>query len=984
MSNKARGTGTGSHQDDLSEVKSAGIPEGEELSIDPGSGDQLDPPDRWWDDSNEEEKELKKNRRVSDGDSSGGDSIRPVAREGAETKEERSEDIITEPEEAAEVMSISERVEDPDSDSPEVAILEGNDEIADEESSKNMTAEPEETAEVISTSKEEPEAELDSPENVLIEEGDEPPSEEDEDGVVDLAPLVKKSKPADDKSDFKELFGDGEKKSEEDSEIAEEVDLADVEEVEVVTDLEDLLEDDTEEGAPTEEKLAPIPVLAVAEKPKPVVLDEIEDDTADEDSSDQLEPLESLPTEVEADEPEKIGLGEMLDNADAVAPQKAEKQKRGCWTIFATLFFFLTLIVVVAIGVVGYLAWTRLGEFEAKITETAQSKLAEKGVFLDYAGWEYAFPRGLILNDITLYESEAKEVPLLKASDIGVNVDILGLIKDRSEVKTAEVSFAESSLTFFEGGEQVGGLNSIRAEILVSSELIQVERFSALIGGLRINASGHSFLPKSEPTQNVAASDGAATAALPIDFALLKQVEPWLEIQANGEPPQLDVQFSNETGVDDTNVVSVNARLSGRDFDWRGVSVSSVSGACRYESAENQVEVTSLQIGHGEGFVGGVFSIDLESKTLYVTKSQSTVDLVAVLSEYDSEWSDKLKSISLVDAPMIQLSGTVPMDSPDQANLMVDYDHRMGLVYHGEDRDLPLSELRGRFKLSSGSLETNNFAGRVLNGAVRINGTTRLTAESKPFSGLIEVSELPLEKVASYFELGDIGMTGNLFFDFRGIGYSDVLKVRGGGSLRIDDALLTGFPVIGPVQELLGKVIPAFGVKGTGMVSGAYIVESGVLMTNDLTVRQGGANLVVAGSLALESKNTDFTATASLDSALSKATGLEGKSVVVTGIGQVASPKLMLTDFPIDFASDKLNDILGTSPDTLQNLEGILGGEEDAMDMIQDQLEEASGIELPAEIGNLFKGILDAVTSEAAPVEVPAAVPLAPRAQPVE
>jgi hypothetical protein len=156
------------------------------------------------------------------------------------------------------------------------------------------------------------------------------------------------------------------------------------------------------------------------------------------------------------------------------------------------------------------------------------------------------------------------------------------------------------------------------------------------------------------------------------------------------------------------------------------------------------------------------------------------------------------------------------------------------------------------------------------------------------------------------------------------------------------------------------------------------------LITNDFTVSQGGARLVVAGSLALESKNTDFTATASLEPSLARATGLEGKSITVAGIGQVTSPKLSLKDFPLDFASDQLSSILGTTPDTLRSLQTILGDGDGALENIEEQLEDAAGVELPEGVGGLFREILDSAREGEAPAVEPdpeAAVP-APKPEP--
>ncbi|MDF2377756.1 MAG: hypothetical protein P1U81_16080, partial [Verrucomicrobiales bacterium] len=67
MSEKASGNGAKKRdprnsQDDLSG------PEGKEISLDPESGDLLEPVERWWNEETEEEKEDRRNRKAEPGE----------------------------------------------------------------------------------------------------------------------------------------------------------------------------------------------------------------------------------------------------------------------------------------------------------------------------------------------------------------------------------------------------------------------------------------------------------------------------------------------------------------------------------------------------------------------------------------------------------------------------------------------------------------------------------------------------------------------------------------------------------------------------------------------------------------------------------------------------------------------------------------------------------------------------------------------------
>jgi len=215
-------------------------------------------------------------------------------------------------------------------------------------------------------------------------------------------------------------------------------------------------------------------------------------------------------------------------------------------------------------------------------------------------------------------------------------------------------------------------------------------------------------------------------------------------------------------------------------------------------------------------------------------------------------------------------------------------------------------------------------------------------------------------------------MSGDLYLTFRGVGYSDVSRIRGGGTVRVDEAQLPSFPVIGPVQEMIGQVVPAFQFKENGAVSGAYLIESGTLLTNDFTIANSSANLLINGSVKLASQTTDFTALAGLNKPLALATGLEDKSIEVRGTGPLSEPTLTLSNFPVEFAAQNLNAILGTSPETLGSLTQILGGQENIAEVITGTIEEETGVDVGETVGALLQGFLAPAPAEEATTPEPA------------
>ena len=662
----------------------------------------------------------------------------------------------------------------------------------------------------------------------------------------------------------------------------------------------------------------------------------------------------------DGDESPDLGLGGVIANPSSVQRVEAPKKKKaGCWTMFATLFFILTLPIFLAVAVVGFIGWTKLDLLEPEITMVAQAELDKRGIYVDFERWEYQFPRGLVLKEVTLFQSEARQVPQMKLSDLGINVDIVGLIKGRTSFDAGEFSFQDSTLSFFHDGNQVAQIKEIDAEVLVSPGKVDLERFDGRFGGLLVRASGDITNPVRDSTggQNTAVVSDSEAFVLPLDFAMIEKIRPWLDVQANGKPPRLDVRFSSDGSAKS---LILSGSLNGSDFVWHGVPLKRASATFSYDAPANSLEVYSFQIDHGEGTLSGVASLDLVSKVLELENTESDVDLIALLSSFDAGMADKLKSVEVRDAPMIELSGSIPLADVVNSEVEVSYDHLLGIVYTKDSREFPVSRIKSFIKFSGGVITVEDTSCRVLDGDLAVGGTVRLASDNYPFSiSTLTLTDLPLSSFAKIFEVDSLGMGGEADLEFRGSGNADLASVRGGGSILVREAKLTAFPVIGKIQDFLGKVIPAFGVRKGDTLSGSYIVESGILLTNDLAITQVGAKVLVNGSVKLKPQTTDFTATASMDPAVVTGTSLEGKQVVITGEGPLREPEIKLKNFPVEFAAEELSSMLGTSPETLDQLKGLIEGEEGVAKMISEQLQEFVGDEnATPEIQGLIKGIL--------------------------
>lgn len=194
------------------------------------------------------------------------------------------------------------------------------------------------------------------------------------------------------------------------------------------------------------------------------------------------------------------------------------RKKAGCWTVFATLFFFAALLLIAVIGVAGWFAWSRLGDFETELRSRVRADLGEKGVFLDYGDWVYRFPRGLVFDEVTIFDDATRQRPLVRASAVGLNVDLLALAKTPGEFSAGEINFQDSSLSLFEAGDLVTTIERVEGEIFAGQESIRVDRISALLGGWQVTLRGIVTLPQetADPGESIAPALDAKAPSAPV------------------------------------------------------------------------------------------------------------------------------------------------------------------------------------------------------------------------------------------------------------------------------------------------------------------------------------------------------------------------------------------------------------------------------------------------------------------------------------
>ncbi len=572
----------------------------------------------------------------------------------------------------------------------------------------------------------------------------------------------------------------------------------------------------------------------------------------------------------------------------------------------------LTGLLIAALGTGLYLArhWLR-SELERRLLV----ELARQRIHLTYESASYHYTRGLVLEKVTLYETARREVPLLTCTELGFTFDVIDFAQQefRGDITTAFTT-RDAELTCFHAGGEVATIRNLNLEILGTRDEVSVERFRGEIGDLDFDVEGRILLSREERRhrsseerdRKLRETDTRKVA----DFAFFHDVMPWLTVTTgeDGSRPELSGTFVVDPKNE--NAVTVRGRFSGRQFTWRRIPLDSASVEFAFAEGDKRLVLPDFNLTYEGGLIAGEAVWDSGTHLVDVTRFQSSANLLGLLHRINPSLAPFAAMIVQEEHPLIKATGKLDLKHFWASDLELDYRQATGMTLLLNRGPLDLESISGRFRVAEGGLATESLVIGALGGRFEAGGRATLAESPLRYEGRLAVTGVPLQRVVDFYG-GGRELPGMLALDFEGSGGVAMAALNGKGTVSLNGAQLYEVPVIGPIQGLMGSVVPVFGDDRRSEMSASFAITDGVLESEDLEILADGTRVEVAGKLDLSNWQTDFEAEGKLVGALGLVTGLMSKALVVEGSGRVDELDIRLKNVPAEFASDAVRGVFG-------------------------------------------------------------------------
>ncbi len=309
----------------------------------------------------------------------------------------------------------------------------------------------------------------------------------------------------------------------------------------------------------------------------------------------------------------------------------------------------LRLLIVVAISaLIGggwYLARKGFGrQWRSRVVE----ELHKRGVEASIRRLTIDPFRGLIAQDVRIFDYKNREKTLVIISEIALDINYAALIHHQPFVNALDIQNAQITLPLksAEGKTSKPLLRNLRAHVYFPPEQIYVSQAEGIFCGVRISASGQLI-----KRANYQATGGLSPEIWQKRLSILQRMVAELQkFSSPRSPPSLQIKFGGDLAqIEDAHVEATlrGEQLRRGDYEMRDLFIAA-------EWRDQTLNIEQCEwLDRAGSFVGRAsWSRQREEADFQV---RSTLDLKTFLEAFGA--GDRLADVTFVSPPLIELTG---------------------------------------------------------------------------------------------------------------------------------------------------------------------------------------------------------------------------------------------------------------------------------------------------------------------------------------
>ena len=290
--------------------------------------------------------------------------------------------------------------------------------------------------------------------------------------------------------------------------------------------------------------------------------------------------------------------------------------------------------------------------------------------------------------------------------------------------------------------------------------------------------------------------------------------------------------------------------MRGFSLDW---------GQSKIEIADRAITYRDFSLGRGKATGKGTFVYDFGGQQVRLEDVESTMPPVDVMMWIDPNIAEVIKPYRFRQPPTVLADGIVHMKDPKKNDLRLAIESDIGLDYDLLERTLKFGRTLANVNIAGTKVIANIKSAELMDGNVGVNATVSIDPSDPTFGAAIDIRRVNFAQLTKlYFNYEDsLGVgSGNFKFTAR-MGQEE--QMRGDGSLRVEDGHVFAIPILGPLSDIINKIIPGAGFQTARLATADFTVADERISTKNLQVDGAGFSLYGYGDIFFVKDKMDMS-----------------------------------------------------------------------------------------------------------------------------
>lgn len=269
----------------------------------------------------------------------------------------------------------------------------------------------------------------------------------------------------------------------------------------------------------------------------------------------------------------------------------------------------------------------------------------------------------------------------------------------------------------------------------------------------------------------------------------------------------------------------------------------------KFEIADSAFIYRNFQINRGRGQGTGTFIYDIGRREVRLENAKSSLPPVDVMMWIDPKIADAIRPYRFNEPPRVAVDGMVHLKDADKNNLSLKVDAADGLDYDLLNRTLKFGRTLADVEVKGRRVLANVKNTKLMNGDAGIKANISIDDRDPVFSADVELRRVDFAKLTKlYFNYDDSAglMSGKYSFAAR---MKEEQKMRGKGSIRVEDGHVFAIPILGPLSEIINKIIPKAGYQTARVATADFTIGDEKISTDNLVIEGSGFSLFGNGDI---------------------------------------------------------------------------------------------------------------------------------------